>query len=111
MPLNVSSATLSTAGVLLLAIVAVEWGGYHMLSLVRKHRTATPFQITFSRAGPQHAEASRAIEGVLGPWSKPNGPHDGAARAAERSRAPLATRASLVAGRRIYAGGEASDLG
>jgi hypothetical protein len=35
MLLNVSSETLSTAGVLLLAIVAVEWGGYYMLSLVQ----------------------------------------------------------------------------
>jgi len=55
MPLMISPATLSTAGVLLLAIVAVEWGGYYMLSLVRGRRTATPFQVTFSRAGHAHA--------------------------------------------------------
>jgi hypothetical protein len=54
MPLTISSASLSTAGILLLAIVAVEWGGYYMLSLVRG-RPATPFQITFSRAGHAHA--------------------------------------------------------
>jgi hypothetical protein len=54
MPLTISSASLSTAGILLLAIVAVEWGGYYLLSLVRG-RPATPFQITFSRAGHAHA--------------------------------------------------------
>jgi hypothetical protein len=46
---------MSTAGVLLLAIVAVESGGYYMLLLARGRRTATPFQITFARAGHAHA--------------------------------------------------------
>jgi hypothetical protein len=55
MPVLISSATLSTAGVLLLAIVAVESGGYYMLALTRGRRTATPFQVTFSRAGHAHA--------------------------------------------------------
>lgn len=55
MPLMISSATLSTAGVLLIAIVAIEWGGYYMLALARGRLAATPFQITFSRAGHAHA--------------------------------------------------------
>jgi hypothetical protein len=55
MPLTISSATSTTAGILLLTIVAIEWGGYYMLSLVRGRRTATPFQITFARAGHAHA--------------------------------------------------------
>ena len=55
MPLTISQMTLSTAGVLLIAIVAVEWGGTYMLSLARGGRTATPFQITFARAGHAHA--------------------------------------------------------
>jgi hypothetical protein len=55
MPLTVSDASLSTAGVLLLTIVAVEWGGYHMLSLVRGAASRTPFQISFARAGHAHA--------------------------------------------------------
>ena len=54
MPLVISSATLSTAGVLLLAIVAIEWGGYYMLSLVRG-KPATPLQLSFARAGHAHA--------------------------------------------------------
>jgi hypothetical protein len=55
MSLLISAATLSTAGVLLLAIVAVESGGFYMLALARGRRTATPFQITFARAGHAHA--------------------------------------------------------
>ena len=55
MPLTVSPATLNTAGVLLIAIVAVEWGGTYLLALARGRRTATPFQITFARAGHAHA--------------------------------------------------------
>jgi hypothetical protein len=51
----ISSATMSTAGILLLAIVAVESGGYYMLSLARGRQTATPFQVTFARAGHAHA--------------------------------------------------------
>jgi hypothetical protein len=54
MPLSISSATLDTAAILLLAVVAVESGGLYMLSLVRG-RPATPFQVTFSRAGHAHA--------------------------------------------------------
>jgi hypothetical protein len=55
MPLTISSATLNTAGVLLLAVVAIEWGGTYLLALARGRRTATPFQITFARAGHAHA--------------------------------------------------------
>lgn len=55
MPLVVSPASLSTAGILLVAIVFIEWGGVHLLSLTRGDRAATPFQLTFSRAGHAHA--------------------------------------------------------
>jgi hypothetical protein len=55
MALTISPATLNTAGILLLAVVAVEWGGTYMLALARGRRTATPFQITFARAGHAHA--------------------------------------------------------
>lgn len=55
MPLTVSPSTFSIAGVLLLTIVAVEFGGWYMLQLLRGGRSATPFQITFSRAGHAHA--------------------------------------------------------
>ena len=55
MPLAISSATLFTAGVLLLTVVAVEWGGYYMLALVRGRVGRTPFQVSFARAGHAHA--------------------------------------------------------
>ena len=55
MPLTLSPATLSTAGILLLTIVAVESGGWYMLRLLRGAASATPFQIAFSRAGHAHA--------------------------------------------------------
>jgi hypothetical protein len=44
-----------TAGVLLLAVVAVESGGFYMLQVVRRQVPATGFQISFARAGHAHA--------------------------------------------------------
>jgi hypothetical protein len=45
----------STAGVILLAIVAIEWGGLFMLRVVRGGQAATGFQKAFFRAGHAHA--------------------------------------------------------
>jgi hypothetical protein len=53
--LLLSSAAQSTAGVLLLTIVAVEFGGWYVLQLVTGRQEATPFQKTFARAGHAHA--------------------------------------------------------
>jgi len=53
--LTLSHATLSTAGVLLLTIVAVEYGGWFMLRVVRGNQPTTPFQQAFFRAGHAHA--------------------------------------------------------
>jgi hypothetical protein len=55
MQLTVSSATLSTAAVLLLTVVAVQAGGLYMLSIVRGRVPVTAFQLAFSRAGHAHA--------------------------------------------------------
>lgn len=43
------------AGILLLALVTVETGGLYMVKLVRGKAPATPFQISFARAGHAHA--------------------------------------------------------
>jgi hypothetical protein len=43
------------AGILLLALVTVETGGLYMVQLVRGKAPATPFQISFARAGHAHA--------------------------------------------------------
>ena len=53
--LILSSASQSTAGILLLTIVAVEFGGWYVLRLVTGRQEATPFQKTFARAGHAHA--------------------------------------------------------
>lgn len=53
--LFLSSDSRSTAGVLLLTIVAIEYGGTYVLSIVRGRHPMTPFQQTFARAGHAHA--------------------------------------------------------
>jgi hypothetical protein len=53
--LELSPAATSTAGVLLLSLLAVEWGGFFVLRVVRGHAPATPFQQRFYRAGHAHA--------------------------------------------------------
>jgi len=53
--LTLSSDTRTTAGILLLTILAVEFGGLTMLRIVRGHQPATGFQKSFARAGHAHA--------------------------------------------------------
>jgi hypothetical protein len=53
--LTLSSDTRTTAGILLLTIVAVEYGGLVMLRIVRGRQPATEFQKSFARAGHAHA--------------------------------------------------------
>ncbi|HEU5349900.1 MAG TPA: hypothetical protein VFU63_14930 [Ktedonobacterales bacterium] len=55
MPMILSADSRTTAGILLLTIVAIEYGGWFMLRLVRGHQPATPFQQAFFRAGHAHA--------------------------------------------------------
>lgn len=52
---SLSSGSRTTAGILLLTIVAVESGGAYMLSIVRGRQPVTPFQTVFARAGHAHA--------------------------------------------------------
>jgi len=53
--LALSEPTRFTAGVLLLTIVAIEFGGTYLLRVVRGSVPATPFQVAFARAGHAHA--------------------------------------------------------
>ena len=53
--LTLSSESRQLAGILLLALVTVETGGIYMVKLVRGAAAATPFQISFARAGHAHA--------------------------------------------------------
>lgn len=45
----------STAGIILLTVVAIEYGGWFMLRVVRGDQPATGFQKAFFRAGHAHA--------------------------------------------------------
>jgi hypothetical protein len=53
--LTLSSGSRTTAGILLLTIVAVESGGAYMLKIVRGREAVTAFQAAFARAGHAHA--------------------------------------------------------
>lgn len=53
--MEISTETQATAGVILLTVLFVEWGGYVVLRMSRGHTQATPFQVTFARAGHGHA--------------------------------------------------------
>lgn len=53
--LVLSDAALRIAGILLLSVVAIEWGGTFMLRVVRGGLPLTDFQRSFSRAGHAHA--------------------------------------------------------
>jgi hypothetical protein len=53
--LVLSSESRVLAGILLLSLVTVETGGLYMVKLVRGAAAATPFQISFARAGHAHA--------------------------------------------------------
>jgi hypothetical protein len=53
--LVLSDNSRTTAGILLLTILAVESGGVTMLRIVRGRQPATAFQKSFARAGHAHA--------------------------------------------------------
>jgi hypothetical protein len=53
--LVLSDAALRVSGILLLSLVAVEWGGSFMLRVVRGDVPMTEFQRSFARAGHAHA--------------------------------------------------------
>jgi hypothetical protein len=53
--LVLSTNTLNISGILLLTIVAIEYGGWFMLRVVRGRQPATTFQQAFFRAGHAHA--------------------------------------------------------
>ena len=55
MTLQLSDDAARVAGILLLSVVAIEWGGTFMLRVVRGSVPATAFQTSFSRAGHAHA--------------------------------------------------------
>ncbi len=53
--LGLSEASRSTAGILLLSILGIEFGGWYMLRILQRKVDLTGFQRAFSRAGHAHA--------------------------------------------------------
>ena len=53
--LALSDGARTTAGTLLLSLIAVEWGDWAMLRIVRGQYPTTEFQRSFARAGHAHA--------------------------------------------------------
>jgi len=53
--LTLSDPARLTAGILLLSIVTIEFGGTYLLRIVRGSAPATTFQLAFARAGHAHA--------------------------------------------------------
>ncbi|WP_117209794.1 hypothetical protein [Allorhizocola rhizosphaerae] len=50
-----SDASRTLAGIMLLSVVTIEFGGYFMTKIVRGHVPMTDFQKAFARAGHAHA--------------------------------------------------------
>lgn len=53
--LSLSASSRTTAGILLVTIVFIEYGGTYILKIVRGRETLTGFQAAFARAGHGHA--------------------------------------------------------
>ena len=87
--LLVSSDSRRTAGILLLAVLAVQAGGFFMLRLVRGRHPATPFQFAFSRAGHAHAGALVILSLIVQVYADAAG-LSGVAETLGRSAIPLA---------------------
>lgn len=88
-PLMLSQTTLTTAGFLLLAVVAIESGGYYMLSIHRGRQALTGFQVAFARAGHAHAGALVILSLVVQLYVDAAGA-DGTLGAIAREGVPLA---------------------
>jgi hypothetical protein len=89
MMLELSDASRTTAAVLLLSVVAIEYGGTFMLRVVRGRVPVTPFQESFARAGHAHA----GVLVILGLVCQPlvdAARMSGAAESIARSGIPLA---------------------
>ncbi len=78
-----------TAGILMLALLAVEWGGSFLARTVGGQRQQTPIQQAFHRAGHAHAGVLLVL-GLVCQLLLSSTDLDGAWRAVARSGVPLA---------------------
>lgn len=84
-----SQSSTSLAGILLLALVTVESGGWYMTKIVRGHVQVTEFQKSFARAGHAHAGVLLILSLVMQPYVDASG-LTGPAEWIARSAVPLA---------------------
>jgi hypothetical protein len=87
--MELSAAGRQTAGILLLTIPLVEFGGVFMLRVVRGRVDMTPFQKAFARAGHAHAGVF-VLFGLVAQFLADATTLDGLAATAARSAIPLA---------------------
>jgi hypothetical protein len=87
--MDLSADARLTAGILLVTILAVEFGGTYMLRVVRCAVAVTPFQVAFARAGHAHAGVLVILGLVVQPFADVAG-LTGAVGWAARSAIPVA---------------------
>jgi hypothetical protein len=87
--LTISADARLTAGVLLLTIPLIEFGGIYLLRIVRGRVAVTPFQVSFARAGHAHAGVL-VILSLIGVVLADATRLDGLALSVARSGIPLA---------------------
>lgn len=87
--MDLSEAARSTAGVLLLSLVAVETGGLYLLRVAGSRVPLTPFQRAFARAGHAHAGVLVTLGLAIQPLADATS-LDGPAATLARSGIPLA---------------------
>jgi hypothetical protein len=86
---ELSADARSTAGILFLTILAVEFGGTYLLRVVRGSEAVTPFQLAFARAGHAHAGVLVILSLVVQLYADAVGA-TGAAGVLARNAIPLA---------------------
>lgn len=84
-----SDHSLTMAGILLLSLVAVEWGGAVVLRVARGQAPATDLQRRFQRAGHGHAGMFLTLGLVVQPFVDASG-LEGLAEWVARSGVPVA---------------------
>lgn len=87
--LELSAEARTLAGILLLALITVETGGYYLTRIARGHVPATDFQRSFARAGHGHAGMFVTL-GLIAAILADATSYDGASLWIARSFVPIA---------------------
>ena len=87
--LELSAEARTLAGILLLALITVETGGYYLTRIARGHVPATDFQRSFARAGHGHAGMFVTL-GLIAAVLADATSYDGASLWIARSFVPIA---------------------